>query len=198
MESNKDEALRSFGIAEKYFLADNLVSARKFCLKSISLFKTTQAESLLVKIDAAESSSSSPSSSSTSPSSSDAPKASATEEHPSAAGMKHRHNTAAPQAASSTTANGSSKKRDYTPQQHEVVKRVRACKVTEFYEILALQKDCEEADVKRAYRKVCVLFLGFVLFLLIWVMLIFGFTLFFLLLVGARAASRQEWSSWCR
>jgi len=157
MESNKDEALRCFGIAEKYFNADNLVSARKFCLKSISLFKTAQAETLLGRIDAAESNTSSPSSSSTS-SSSDVPRASATEEHPSAAGMKHRHHPA-PQAASSTssssatTANGNSKKRDYTPQQHEVVKRVRACKVTEYYEILALNRDCEEADVKKAYRK---------------------------------------------
>ncbi len=161
MESNKDEALRCFGIAEKYFHADNLVSARKFCLKSIALFKTTQAESLLVRIDSAESTpSSSPSSSSSSSnssSSSDAPKASATEEHPSAAGMKHRHHpaaTASSTTSTTTTANGSSKKRDYTPQQHEVVKRVRACKVTEYYEILALQKDCEEADVKKAYRKV--------------------------------------------
>jgi DnaJ homolog subfamily B member 12 len=31
---------------------------------------------------------------------------------------------------------------------------VRACKVTEYYEILAVKKDCEEADVKKAYRKV--------------------------------------------
>lgn len=163
MESNKDEALRCFAIAEKYFNADNLAAARKFCAKSISLFNTPQAEKLLVRINAADtnpSSSSPPSSesSSSSPSTSAGPFSSATEEHPSAAGMKHRH--APPKAASSassssnTTTNGNSKQRDYTPEQHAVVKRVRACKVTEYYEILAVKKDCEEADIKKAYRKV--------------------------------------------
>lgn len=163
MESNKDEALRCFAIAEKYFSADNLTAARKFCAKSISLFGTPQAEKLLVRINAADanpstSSSTSGGSASSSASSSTGPSttSSATEEHPSAAGMKHRHHSQ--KAASSTgTANGSAKQRDYTPEQHAVVKRVRGCKVTEYYEILAVKKDCEEADIKKAYRKVRVL-----------------------------------------
>lgn len=155
MESNKDEALRCFAIAEKYFNAENLSAARKFCTKSISLFNTPQAEKLLVKINAADAN---PSSSSTS--STGASNTSGAEGHPSAAGMKHRHNpppkaasSASTSSTSSTSANGDAKKRDYTPEQHAVVKRVRACKVTEYYEILALKKECEEADVKKAYRK---------------------------------------------
>jgi hypothetical protein len=31
---------------------------------------------------------------------------------------------------------------------------VRTCKVTEYYEILEVKRECEEADVKKAYRKV--------------------------------------------
>jgi DnaJ family protein B protein 12 len=163
MESNKDEALRCLAIAQKHFNADNLTAARKFCAKSVSLFGTPEAEKLLVRIN--ESNTKSPSSSdNTTPSSSSAEwtssadpgpstTSSATEEHPSAAGIKHRHQ---PQPSSSTSgANGSAKKRDYTPEQHAVVKRVRACKVTEYYEILALKTDCDENDVKKAYRKVC-------------------------------------------
>ncbi|KXN87425.1 hypothetical protein AN958_08856 [Leucoagaricus sp. SymC.cos] len=157
MESNKDEALRCFAIAEKYFNAENLTAARKFCTKSIALFNTPQAEKLLVKINGAANSSTSSSfssSSSSSTSNSTGPSSTGAEEHPSAAGMKHRHNP--PKAKSSgpsSSTSSSDKKRDYTPEQHAIVKRVRACKVTEYYEILAVEKDCEEADVKKAYRK---------------------------------------------
>jgi len=143
MEGNKDEALRCFLIAEKHFNAENLVAARKFCTKSISLFSTPQAEKLLVKINSANVSSTPNGSSSTS----------GAEEHPSATGMKHRHQNP-PSTSTPTSTNGTAKKRDYTQEQHTIVKRVRACKVTEYYEILELQKECEEADVKKAYRKV--------------------------------------------
>ena len=34
------------------------------------------------------------------------------------------------------------------------MKRVRACKVTEYYEILSVKRDCEEVEIKKAYRKV--------------------------------------------
>jgi DnaJ family protein B protein 12 len=44
-------------------------------------------------------------------------------------------------------------KREYTAENLAVVKRVRACKVTEYYEILAVKRECDEADVKKAYRK---------------------------------------------
>lgn len=45
-------------------------------------------------------------------------------------------------------------KREYTAEMVAVVKRVRGCKVTEYYEILSIKKDCEENDIKKAYRKV--------------------------------------------
>lgn len=146
MESNRDEAIRCLAIARKHHEAGNVPSARKFCQKSISLFETPQALKLLASINAAPSESSASTSTSTS---------SAAEEHPSAAGAKHRH----PQKDKSASANGTAgglggEKREYTAEQGAVVKRVRACKVTEYYEILAVEKDCEEAEIKRAYRKV--------------------------------------------
>ncbi|KAF8074828.1 hypothetical protein FPV67DRAFT_600364 [Lyophyllum atratum] len=147
MESNKDEAVKCLGIARKHYDAGNFPSARKFCQKSISLFETPQALKLLGSINA---SSASESSASTSTSS-------AAEEHPSASGAKHRqpHRT---QSSSSVKSNGTAggiggEKREYTAEQGAVVKRVRACKVTEYYEILAVKRDCEDVDIKKAYRK---------------------------------------------
>lgn len=152
MESNKDEALRCLAIAQRHRDAGNLPSARKFCQKSINLFSTSEARKLLESIDSGNSSSSASGPEASTSNGDDKTYASSTETHPSAAGVKHRHTSS---SANGTTGGNGGEKRDYTPEQHAVVKRVRACKVTEYYEILALKRDCEEADVKKAYRKVC-------------------------------------------
>ncbi|EAU90500.2 endoplasmic reticulum protein [Coprinopsis cinerea okayama7 len=74
--------------------------------------------------------------------------------------MKHRHtsgnssSTAGEKAKANGTAGGmGGEKREYTQEQLSVVKRVRACKVTEYYEILSVKRDCEDAEIKKAYRK---------------------------------------------
>jgi DnaJ homolog subfamily B member 12 len=152
MESNKDEALRCLNIAQRHRDTGNLPSARKFCQKSITLFSTPEAEKLLDSIDRADSSSR-PEASTSNGNGNAKPFSSSTETNPSAAGAKHRHTTS---SANAGTAGGSGgEKREYTPEQHSIVKRVRACKVTEYYEILSVKRDCEEGDVKKAYRKVC-------------------------------------------
>jgi len=154
MEGNRDEALRCLSIAQKHRNSGNYASARKFIQKSLALFATPEAEKLAQII---ESESSASTSTSTSKGTEEATKATGAEKHPSAGGTHHRHPNG--NASTSGSAEGSSsaseKKRDYTPDQLAVVKRVRAYKVTEYYEILALKRDCEEAEVKRAYRKVC-------------------------------------------
>jgi DnaJ family protein B protein 12 len=146
MESNKEEALRCLAIARKHHEAGNIPSARKFCQKSIALFETPQALQLLASINASPSSSSGSTSASTSTSS-------AAEEHPSAAGTKHRHPQKSP-SSNGTSGGIGGEKREYTAEQREVVRRVQACKSTEYYEILALKRDCEDGDIKKAYRKV--------------------------------------------
>lgn len=148
MEGNKDEGSRCLRISQKHLEAGNLPSARKFCIKAIALFDTPEAQKLLERIDDMISSSSSTSTETSGSANSQ------TETHPSAEGLKHRHTV--PKASNNGTAGGmGGEKRDFTPEQLAVVKRVKACKVTEYYEILAVKKDCEDVEVKKAYRKVC-------------------------------------------
>lgn len=147
---NKDEALKCLAIAQRHRDSGNYASARKFCQKSITLSSTPEALKLLAQIDDLEAAANAgPSSGSYT---------SSTEAHPSASGAHHRHtngSASSSKAAPNGTAGGSGgEKREYTPDQVAIVKRVRACRVTEYYEILAVKRDCEEAEVKKAYRKV--------------------------------------------
>nr|WGL47552.1 Er associated dnaj chaperone [Flammulina filiformis] len=142
MESNKDEAVRCLAIAQKHRDAGNYTSARKFVQKSMALFETAEATKLLASINAAENQAGASSSANGSSSSAEA--------RPS--DSKANHRTAS--SSSSGTAGGmGGEKREYTTEQVTVVKRVRTCKVTDYYEILAVSKSCSEADVRKAYRK---------------------------------------------
>jgi DnaJ homolog subfamily B member 12 len=149
MDGNKDEAQKCLAIAQQHYRAGNISAARKFCQKSISLFEMPQAIKLLASLNADAASSSSSSSSSfagtgSSPSSS------------SSSGTQARasSSTATNRAPKGTAGGIGGEKRDYTPEQHQVVKRVKRCKVDEYYEILEVKEDCEEMEIKRAYRKV--------------------------------------------
>ncbi|KAI5995543.1 hypothetical protein EDD15DRAFT_2254799 [Pisolithus albus] len=148
MESNKDEALKCLAIAQKHRDTGNFSAARKFTRKSISLFATPEAEKLLESIEAAAAGAG--------PSSEDAAttngthgstqaSSSATQTHPSAAGSK-------PRSTDATRAAGK-EKREYTVEQLKVVKRVKGCKITDYYEILEVKRDCGETEIKKAYRK---------------------------------------------
>ena len=139
MEVNKDEAIRSLDISLKHLNAGNIPSARKFCVKSISLFETPQARKLLERIDDMVSSSSTKNDAERKGS----PK-SPVEEGTFSAGSK----------VNGTAGGMGGDKREYTQEQAAVVKRVRSCKATAYYEILAVQKGCDDSDVKKAYRKV--------------------------------------------
>lgn len=50
-----------------------------------------------------------------------------------------------------------SSERKYTPEQKAAVIRVRACKPTAFYEILAIEKTATDSEIKKAYRKLSLL-----------------------------------------
>ena len=159
MEGNKDEALRALGIAQKRLQESNYAAARKLAQKSLALFRTPEGQKLLDIVEREATRAQGGASDAGSTSTGAGTKStfsSGAETHPSASGAKHRHgggesskSTSGPSASAS-----SGEKRDYTPENMAVVKRVRACKVTEYYEILELKRECTEADVKKAYRRV--------------------------------------------
>ncbi|KAI5120372.1 hypothetical protein M0805_006894 [Coniferiporia weirii] len=152
MESNKDEAVKCLSIAQRHRNSGNYSSARRFCEKSINLFPTPEASKLLQNvIELEEAASSEPTGSSPNPSGA----SSSTGTHPSASGAKHRHASSnAGASAANGTANGSGGvKRDFTADQAAIVRQIRSCKISDYYEIMSLKRDCEEAEVKKAYRK---------------------------------------------
>ena len=160
MESNKDEALKCLSIAQKHRNAGNLPSAKRFCQKSLNLFSTPGAVKLLESIEAEIASEPSSSASTSSAAGTSEAFSSSAEPHPSSSGTRHRHTESSSKAnggANGAAKGGSAageKKREYTPEQAAVVKRIRACRITEYYEILSVKRDCEEVEVKKAYRKV--------------------------------------------
>ncbi|GJJ11306.1 hypothetical protein Clacol_005538 [Clathrus columnatus] len=144
---NTDEALKCLRIAQKYRDSNDYPNARKFAQKSINLHPTPEAQRLLQIIEeAATSDSTSASTSSTTSASSSSTKATGTETHASSSTTKSR--------TTGSDSGPSTSKVTYTEAQIKLVKRVRNCKVTEFYKILELEKTCEENDIKKAYRKV--------------------------------------------
>ena len=133
MEVNKEEALRCLSISQRHRSSSNLPSALKFARKSVALYSTPEGEAMITiiqrEIDTGGSASASESK--TPNGAGDSPaRASGVEEHVTSAHHRPGHGTAA-------GAGDKPKKREFTPKQIEVVKRVKGCKHHEYYEILA-------------------------------------------------------------
>lgn len=122
MEGNKEEAKRALAIALNHRSKGNYPSALRLAQKSQTLSASAEAAALIktlerdIKAAPADTESKA--------------KASGAETHPSANGVHARH----PAAASKEK---EKEKRDYTPAQMATVKRVKACRHTEYYAILA-------------------------------------------------------------
>ncbi|KAG1733857.1 DnaJ domain-containing protein [Suillus paluster] len=145
MEGNKDEAIKCLSIAQKHRNAGDLTSARKFCQKSINMFSTPEAAKLLESIEALEASRSSSSARAGPSTSNGNQQASSSSTETRSSGAKRRGTDSANATAEET--------REFTAEQLKVIKRVKACKVTEYYEILSVKNNCEEDEIKKAYRK---------------------------------------------
>lgn len=163
MEVNKEEALRCLNIAQKHRSSTNYPSALKFAKKSVSLYSTPEGEAMVsilqkeILVNGSSGSKESEGSGTSTPnatagsSSAGKGKASGVEEHVSEAKQRSGHTASA--SASTSNAEGS-KKREYTPKQMEVVKRVKACKHHAYYEILS----CESPPVYEIYGLVTLTF----------------------------------------
>lgn len=150
-EANRDDALKSLRLARKHLEGGNLSEARRLADKSISLYPTSEAKDFLATLASA------PSPSDTTPST-PAASTSGAEAHPSAAGAHNRKGKSKAATDSTEPSGGSEKK--WTAEQAAVVKRVRSCGTTAYYEVLAIEKSADENEVKKAYRKVSVVLLS--------------------------------------
>lgn len=127
MESNKDEAIKCFEIAREHLSNGNVTDAIKFAKKSIKLFPTKEAESLLKRSESTKQTSS------------------------------RESNNRQPASTSSSTPREHKQgrqTREYTAEQAEAVKRIRTCGANDYYAILGIKKDASDSEVKKAYRKV--------------------------------------------
>lgn len=105
---NDEAAGMAFGIAQRSFETGEFDKALRFCRKSLSLNPSTKASQLLAKIEAAQAS----------------PSGSSSARAPPATNAATR--PTGPKVAEPEQA-----KRNFTPDQLALVKKVKACRVTE-------------------------------------------------------------------
>lgn len=136
-----DEAKKALNLARRKLEGGDLEGAIRFTKKSIALHDTVTAQSLLKELNALQREGGT-SSKSAGPSTS----ANGT------AGPSNTHSGSKAKATAEASSSNSSK-RTYTTEQAALVKRIRSCRITEYYEILSVDKGCEDVAIKKAYRK---------------------------------------------
>lgn len=140
MDGNKEEAQRCLSIAQRHRSSSNLPSALKFARKSVTLFSTPQGEAMITIIEREiETGGSASGSNMPNGTGATAGRASGVEEHVTSAHSR-------PGRAAGGGGGEKPKKREYTVQQMEVVKRVKGCKHHEYYEILSCEYSRDLVD----------------------------------------------------
>jgi len=148
MEGNKDEGVRCFHLAKSYFSQGNCEKALKFLLKAKKLNPSGNhkefEEVLLAEMNT--------------PSSKEGPDVnSRTDTNGPSSATRHRPSaTGSTSSSTSSTSSPASEAPSYTAEQLQAVKKVRGCK--DYYEILGVNKEVTDSDLKKAYRKMALQF----------------------------------------
>ncbi|GFY80915.1 DnaJ heat shock amino-terminal domain protein [Actinidia rufa] len=141
MEGNKDEALKCLKIGRGAIESGDRVRALKFITKARRLDPSLAIDDLLSKLE------DQPSNEPTNESSSSSPLPDSTKESNNTSlnsGPKRR-------VSASGSSSSSSAPVAYTEEQISIVREIKGKK--DYYEILGIEKNCTDDDVKKAYRK---------------------------------------------
>lgn len=137
-----DDAKKALDVARRKLAAGDLDGALRFTKKSISLHDTVTAQSLLKELHALQKEGFK-----------EKAKSPRSPGFASSSSAQEKGATSPRSASSPDSGLPDSNKRTYTPEQAALVKRIRSCKITEYYEILSIEKGCEDVVIKKAYRK---------------------------------------------
>ncbi|KAG0267707.1 hypothetical protein BG011_000018 [Mortierella polycephala] len=155
MEVNKDEALRCLEIARRHLNTGNFAHARKFGLKSISLFPTTDAKAFIAIVESKEAMAARPGASSSTPGAStpSSTKGSSNPGVSTSASSGPKSPSPPLRSRSTPIIDHKPVEREYTAEQVAAVKAIRSSG-GDFYKVLGVKKDATEIEIKKAYRKV--------------------------------------------
>jgi hypothetical protein len=139
MEMNKGEAEKCRDIAKKFLREGKWRQAIKFFEKSHRLYPLPGVEAMCERAKAElakeESGGSRPSSAGSSNGATS----------PASEGMRRR-------GTASSSASADEPSRPFTPDQMQIVNKIRACKT--HYDVLSVAKTADDGEIKKAYRKV--------------------------------------------
>ncbi|OWF36240.1 dnaJ homolog subfamily B member 14-like [Mizuhopecten yessoensis] len=136
MDGNKDESERCISLAKKYLAEGEKSKALKFLNKAERLYPSQKAKEIIEEITTMNGTATGKKTHS---------------EESTKENVRQRKSSTGRGGSEENKGDSDTVDRSYTQDQLEAVKRTKKCK--DYYDVLGVQKDATENDLKKAYRK---------------------------------------------